>query len=208
MFAYVYKIENLVNNNCYIGSTVSLKVRWKAHLRSLEENRHHCRHLQAGWNKYKKENFKFEILEELVFENNQKLIEREQFWLDSFSVNLKYNSAPRAGTNYGCKHSKEANLKKSERQRGIVRTEESKKWLSEMRKGPGNPMYGKQISLEHKKAISKANKGMSRHTEEGKKRIAFAVSLRMKGKLPHNKGKKRILDIETGKYKYVAQQLQ
>ena len=203
MFAYVYKIENIINGYCYIGSTINCEGRRKVHFRSLKKGTHHCRHLQRAWNKYSEENFKFSVLEKFVFENNEKLIEREQFWLDSFPETIKYNSAPLAGTNYGCKHSKEANLKKSQRRLGTHQTEECKKRLSEMRKGVKNPMYGKQISQKHKETISKANKGKSRHTEEGKKRIGVAMSLRMKGKTAHNKGKKRVLNLDTGKYVYL-----
>ena len=44
----IYKIQNLVNNKIYIGSSINLKTRYRTHLRTLNENNHANRLLQKA----------------------------------------------------------------------------------------------------------------------------------------------------------------
>lgn len=59
----VYKIINLINDKCYVGGSVNLHKRKLKHLLDLKKNRHHNEHLQRSYNKYGRNNFKFEIIE-------------------------------------------------------------------------------------------------------------------------------------------------
>ena len=61
----IYKIENLVNGNFYIGQTTYKKPiqRWQSHKSDLRKNKHCNRHLQFAWNKYGPASFKFDIIE-------------------------------------------------------------------------------------------------------------------------------------------------
>jgi group I intron endonuclease len=61
----IYKIVNLVNDKFYVGSTIHKKVRFRQHRKLLRGNRHHCKHLQAAWNKYGEEKFDFRVVEEV-----------------------------------------------------------------------------------------------------------------------------------------------
>lgn len=65
MTQVIYKIVNLVNDKFYVGSTVNKKVRFRQHRKLLRGNRHHCKHLQAAWNKYGEEKFYFRVVEEV-----------------------------------------------------------------------------------------------------------------------------------------------
>lgn len=65
MSQVIYKIINLVNNKFYIGSTTNKKVRFRQHRKLLRGNRHHCKHLQASWNKYGESKFEFVVVEEV-----------------------------------------------------------------------------------------------------------------------------------------------
>jgi len=85
--AGIYKIINIVNNKIYIGSSVNLKSRKYNHFDDLSKNKHKNRHLQSSYNKYRKENFKFEIIEYIeVIENKKELksilLEREQYYIN------------------------------------------------------------------------------------------------------------------------------
>lgn len=65
MTQVIYKIVNLVNDKFYVGSTANKKVRFRQHRKLLRGNRHHCKHLQAAWNKYGEEKFDFRVVEEV-----------------------------------------------------------------------------------------------------------------------------------------------
>lgn len=60
----VYKITNLINNKCYIGSSVQVKRRWRQH-KSIAFNKNSKQYnypLYRAFRKYGLENFKFEII--------------------------------------------------------------------------------------------------------------------------------------------------
>lgn len=76
----IYCILNLQNQKKYIGSSNNLYERLKNHDNQLNSNTHFNKILQNSWNKYKKENFIFIILE---YCNKNKLIEKEQFYIDN-----------------------------------------------------------------------------------------------------------------------------
>jgi group I intron endonuclease len=78
----IYLIVNKVNNKVYVGKAINLKDRWRVHKWNLERNKHVNNYLQNAWNKYGEPNFQFEILEEC---EKEKLIEREQYWMDFYS---------------------------------------------------------------------------------------------------------------------------
>ena len=65
----VYKIINLKTKDLYIGSSIQIEKRFLRHKKDLRNNKHHSIILQRAWNKYKEENFKFEIIEECLEEN-------------------------------------------------------------------------------------------------------------------------------------------
>ena len=77
----VYQIRNLINGKIYIGSSKNLLTRKTQHFSDLKHNRHGNSHLQHSYNKYKKDNFIFEIIE---FCNSDDRIEIEQYWVDRF----------------------------------------------------------------------------------------------------------------------------
>lgn len=111
----IYQIRNLINGKIYVGSTVNkFYRRWCAHKGLLNKNKHDSIKLQRGWNKYGKENFVFEILE--VVEDKNKVIEREQFYIDTLKP--WYNVRLIAESNFGTKRTKEQNIANSIRKIG------------------------------------------------------------------------------------------
>lgn len=58
----IYKITNLANSKIYIGSSVDILTRFKAHKSALNGNYHVNPHLQSAWNKYGEGCFQFEVL--------------------------------------------------------------------------------------------------------------------------------------------------
>ena len=77
----IYKIINVINNKIYIGSSKNIYCRKQQHIKCLNLNIHHNKHLQYSWNKYGKNVFKFVTIECCPLEN---LEIREQFWMDFY----------------------------------------------------------------------------------------------------------------------------
>lgn len=149
----IYKIRNVVNNKFYVGSTVSTRERFRNHRKALRGNRHHCAHLQAAWNKYGEDCFKFEVVEEVTDE--ALLWDAENRWLDAhFGTPECYNAgrsadAPMRGRtgelspNYGKAPTEEA------------RQQISTKLKAFYAEDPTNhPRLGKLHSEETRQAIS------------------------------------------------------
>lgn len=153
----IYKIVNLVNEKFYIGSTVNLIRRKYNHFSDLRKNKHINQYLQRSYNKYGKENFRFEVIE--YVENKDKLIEREQYYLDIYRDNKKncYNIRTVVESNLGIKWSNESKQKLSKAKKGIKRSKETKRKLSEAKKGEKNPNYGNKLSEKEKLKLAIAH---------------------------------------------------
>lgn len=111
----VYKIQNKVNGNTYVGSALSEKQRRRRHFKDLRNGKHHCKPLQRAYAKYGKEFFVFEVLE--LVDDPKGLISREQYWIDK--LNPKYNICRIAGSALGVKHRKDVVLKNKARNSGF-----------------------------------------------------------------------------------------
>ena len=103
----IYKILNKVNGKFYIGSAVKFDMRWAQHKSKLKLNEHPNKYLQSSFNKHGLENFKFVKLEYCY---KEKLIEREQYWIDTLKScdrEIGYNARTTASSNVGIKCSEE-----------------------------------------------------------------------------------------------------
>lgn len=210
----IYKIENIINNKVYIGSSVCIEDRWIKHKTDLSSGKSCSIKLQNSYNKYGKENFIFSIIEECVKEN---LIEREQFYIDYYrSYEQGYNCCPIAGNTLGVSPSEETRIKIRESMTGDKNhffgkkhTEESKSKMRESHTGQESSFKGKKHTEESKrkmiesrnddweetkKKISESKKGKN-HSEETKKKISEAG----KDRVHSSETKKKISDGNKGK---------
>lgn len=80
----IYCIENLLNNNQYIGSSKHVYYRLRRHLSDLRANRHKNPKLQNAFNKYGEDMFYTHILEV-----TEELLLKEEFWIKV--LNPRYN---------------------------------------------------------------------------------------------------------------------
>lgn len=98
----VYVIKNTANGKFYVGSAMDVDRRWRDHRYALRAGKHINVKLQRAWNKYGEEAFLFKILE--TVQDTERLLEREQEWLDLLeAVLVGYNislsaTAPNFGT--------------------------------------------------------------------------------------------------------------
>ena len=87
----IYKIINIINNKCYVGSSINIISRWNQHKKDLKSNKHHSIKLQRSYNKYGENNFKYEIIEEC---EKGLLLIREKYNIDLLDCyNNGYNIA-------------------------------------------------------------------------------------------------------------------
>jgi group I intron endonuclease len=82
MTGYIYKITNTKNQKVYIGQTIQKPcVRFAAHVKELNANKKKNGKFQNAWNKYGKDNFKFEVILEC---EASRLDEYERFYIALF----------------------------------------------------------------------------------------------------------------------------
>lgn len=92
---YYYKIENRIDGKCYIGITTQPSQRKRRHFKMLTEKQHFNPKLQAAVNKYGIENFEFEILEAIPFDNAKDAYEYEALLIKNKNANVNgYNCNP------------------------------------------------------------------------------------------------------------------
>lgn len=198
MTAGIYQILNIVTGFSYVGQTFNLSKRLRQHKRNLNSDKHANTHLQRSWNIHGKENFEFNILEEVgviipeSLENYQsRLTAREKVWIDEFRPKV-YNLRIAADSNAGMKlgpQSAEHKAKKAEANTGKKRTAETKAQISAAKKGkkisPQTDEHkanlsaahtGKKHSAEHKanNAAARTGKKLSPHTAESKAKMSAA----------------------------------
>ena len=157
----IYSITNIKNGKRHIGLTDNFKRRKRQHFRNLKKGIHGNEHLQSAFNKYGKDNFKFEIIKKCPID---KLVEEEQYFIKFYdSTNRKkgYNILESANENPVNK--KEVRDKISKSQTGKKHTAEWKEKCSYWNTGKRNAMYGKpgtwrgkKFSETHKKRISES----------------------------------------------------
>ena len=115
----VYRIVEQPSGRLYIGSSKNVPKRLRQHLIDLRRGAHRNRFLQRAWDKYGAESFVFEMVEHV---EESRLLEREQFWIDSTDCHTSrggFNIVPTAGSTTGVKRTPE----QRERRRQIAKAQ-------------------------------------------------------------------------------------
>jgi group I intron endonuclease len=181
--AVIYKIINLMNAKFYIGSTVKIKERFRAHRGKLRTGTHHCPHLQNAWNKYGEDAFVFKVI--AVVDNPLELHAVEQVLLDEHHGSARCYNYARYTDNSS---------------RGVVRTQKHRDAISNGLRAfyaeNQHPTKGVPRSEETKALMSqnRAGKPVSETTREKirQSRIGVSASEETKAKLSRlRKGKER-----------------
>ena len=148
MICGIYKIENIVTGDIYIGQSIDLRKRKNGHFCRLKNNNHRNSHLQRAYHKYGAENFEFRIV-----------LYCEPFELTRYEQALVDKLIPYYNIQKECVSS----------HRGVKLSEEHKKILLEANKG-------KHCSEEKRRKLSDANKGKTHiDTDETKRKISAAL---------------------------------
>jgi len=167
----IYCIYNKVNNKKYIGSAINFRNRVNDHRKLLVNNKHCNKILQRSFSKHGIDNFRIIILEIVLLK--EKLIEREQYWIDI--IKPKYNIRKIAESNLGIKYSEESCLKISISNTGRKASEETKQKISKLHKGRkrsketceniSKSLTGKKLSKSHRISLCVPKKNKDRYSK-------------------------------------------
>lgn len=188
--AGIYTIRNTVNGKLYVGSTAWFRRRFKDHRKDFRQKKHHCIPLMRAWKKYGASAFVFEILEIVQDPTQEKLLGREQAYLDHYQPKWLYNICRIATSQLGMRRSEETKERMRRAARNRKRpapfTEEHRQNLSKANKGKVRSAetcermrqanLGKTLSPEHCQNMRAARLGKTfwRHTAESKRKLSIA----------------------------------
>ena len=162
----VYQYRNTKDGKVYVGSTNNPVRRHQQHIRELRKGIHGNPRLQNAWNFHGESCFERSVLEEVPEPTREKLLAREQHYLDSLTHETSYNLAWVAGSCLGVKRSQETKQKLREANLGKVLSKEHKQSIAATK-------TGLKQTLEHTQNISTALTGVP-FTKEHKKKLAEA----------------------------------
>jgi group I intron endonuclease len=180
----VYCIKNNINSKIYVGSSINVYKRFLRHLNDLRRGIHNNNHLQQSFLKYGEHNFYICILDYCTKDN---VVFKEQFYMDllnSTDISFGYNIELRADHTL---KSEETKQRMRLARIGKKLSNETRKKLSEIRKGKPSWRKGCKLTEEHKQKIrdnAKTNPNYgntgNKHTEETLKKISQSSTGRHK----------------------------
>jgi len=190
--AGVYEIRNTVNNKVYVGSSVNLARRLYAHRRHLENNSHASAHLQAAWDKYGGDAFRFTRLLEC---SKDDVLFYEQLIMDGYKANQRefgYNkrvvSESCAGMRLSDQHKAKiaASVPRGSDHQYFGKRLSDKAYLKAAEQKRGKPMPDSQRAK-----ISLALKGKPKHAGFGKLLSAARTGVKFSAEARKNMGAKK-----------------
>lgn len=181
----VYTITSIVNNKMYVGMTVNLNSRRISHWEALANKTHKNQHLQKAYDKYGKDSFVFEVIEEC---EEQFLCTMEHYWAVLLQVHDRkygYNIRPTHPSGEP-RHAEETKNKISKTKKGYTLSKSSIDKMVATRKRTGVD----KRSASCKQKIAEKATGR-KHSEETKKKL--------RNRKATEETKKRIAEASTGR---------
>lgn len=175
----IYKIQNTINGDCYVGVANVFEKRIRRHFNDLKNSSHHNPYLQNVYSKYGNI-FDCIVLE--YFELLSDAFSKEPFYIKLIGT---YNiSKGGIGGNNLSKHPNKENIYKKKSialkgrdvgfGKGYKHSDSYKKHMSLIMSGENNPNYNKKFSENQKLLMSLGQKKRFESEEERKKCNAFA----------------------------------
>lgn len=196
----IYILQNLVNGKYYIGKDSYLPTRVRQHFSNISDG---CKLISYAIKKYGQDAFSVTLIDYPGFTSKQ-LSSIEIRYIAEYNScilnpnNNGYNMTYGGEGASGYIHTNETKRKISESKKGIPRTPDVKQKVSESRKG-------QKLSNEHKRRVSQSLKGR-KHTDETKQKMSKNNGMKGKRhtaearkKMSENSPRKRNPGTFTGK---------
>ena len=177
----IYCIHNVISGRRYVGSSISIRKRWRAHRGALVAGNHIAKAMQRSWAKYGSDAFEFSVLEAVP--DHGALIAREQFWIDHFNAACPkrgFNSSPTAGNCLGLKASDETKALMSAQRRGVTKSAAHRKAIGDAQKGKVIPPEQRALLAEGtRRHFSENPEARERMREVGRRNGALSKGRKM-----------------------------
>lgn len=186
----IYKITNLINGKTYIGQSIDIQRRfWEHRCVSHESNRH----LKYALQKYGKDNFKYEVLEEC---DESLLDERERYYIAKHKPEYNVTNGGQDSLRRYPDEIKKKISQKAKEQWANMSNEEKADRIANNLKGPKK---GHAVSEETRKKLRDFNIGKKQSSETIEKRKETMRKKKSAGYVQTNAShRKKIICIETG----------
>lgn len=184
----IYVFTNKINGKQYVGQTINIEDRYKQHRKdSKNKDKKPNSIFYRAIRKYGFDNFDFKVIETDI--DISEIHEREKFWIKELNTMKPngYNLTEGGEGTFGYRHTEESKKKMSEMKKGVPakpKSEETRRKLSEANRGKklseetkikiGNANRGRKLTDEHKKRISETQKGRV-HSEEHNKNVSLGL---------------------------------
>ena len=153
-FCGIYRIINKINGKCYVGKSKNIYKRMHQHIYDMKNSRKvENAYLQNAWNKYGRDAFNYEVLEQLDFEETL-VAQRELYWINYFdSTNTGYNLRLDSETRMIC----------HEKTRKKITERLKKEWASGVRDQHSDKLKESWKNRDRKKQSESFSKTLTRY---------------------------------------------
>lgn len=141
----IYIIKCILNNKCYIGSSINIRRRYREYHSDFKNRKSHNQYLQNSFLKYSLANFTFDVLE---FCNKEVLIDREKHFINM--IKPEYSIDYEVTSNRSSLKSKEYSIK---RRKILKDIKKEKGEIALLRKIPFHGEFAGNSKLKEKEVI-------------------------------------------------------
>lgn len=155
----IYAIVNKTSKTVYIGQTRQrFAKRYWHHQWKLRDNTHDNNHLQRAWNLYGEDSFVFIVVDDIDSDSVNELNCLEEKYVGcckrmGYSYNILDGGGGRPGAHLTDEHKRKIGEKNKINMTGRKASEETKKKMSEARKGRTVTRYNDTVTIEQAKQI-------------------------------------------------------